>query len=250
MSSEERDRWPVYWLSDEPATATLWSSLRADHPSSGLWPVLIGPDYRDTSLQPWSTGEMYPSRVSRSDRHDPAGLLAEWWRQYTATSDDDMLSPAERLAVTAPFEHRWPGLTPAKQPQMDPDVVADRVASELVAANPGMRLALIAADREADAVAACGWFGPVNYVGDIAEVSAVLRSWEGRFGARVVGFSGYATLYLSVAAPPTTEAEALHVAAEHFALCPDNIWQGQHPHTLAGYAERLIGSHTWAFWWD
>ncbi|WP_446040814.1 DUF4253 domain-containing protein [Streptomyces sp. SID1121] len=39
-----------------------------------------------------------------------------------------------------------------------------------------------------------------------------------------------------LAAPPVSERDALLVAAEHFALCPDNIWQGSRPSTLAAYA--------------
>ncbi|YCK38544.1 DUF4253 domain-containing protein [Actinomadura sp. ATCC 39365] len=56
---------------------------------------------------------------------------------------------------------------------------------------------------------------------------------EHRFGAVVVGV-GFADLYVSVASPPATLQEALHVAAEHFAFCPDNI-------TVAAYVERLVG---------
>jgi hypothetical protein len=61
---------------------------------------------------------------------------------------------------------------------------------------------------------------------------------------------GFAELCLSVAAPPMTIDDALPVAAEHFAFCPDNVWQGRHPFTLAGYAERLVGAASWTFWWD
>ncbi|MFG6200318.1 DUF4253 domain-containing protein [Nonomuraea sp. JJY05] len=39
-------------------------------------------------------------------------------------------------------------------------------------------------------------------------------------GTVVVGF---ADLYLSIAAPPSTLQEALHVAAEHLTFGPDNI---------------------------
>ncbi|MEU5535949.1 DUF4253 domain-containing protein [Streptomyces sp. NPDC020362] len=44
--------------------------------------------------------------------------------------------------------------------------------------------------------------------------------------------------------------EALLVAAEHFAFCPDNIWQGSRPYTLTAYSERIIGAHHWDFWWN
>jgi len=58
------------------------------------------------------------------------------------------------------------------------------------------------------------------------------------------------TKSVRLAAPPATTVEALAVAAEHFAFCPDNVWQGVSPFTLAGYAERLIDAAMWTFWWD
>jgi hypothetical protein len=76
-----------------------------------------------------------------------------------------------------------------------------------------------------------------------------LRQRHRRFGACVVAV-GFSTLHLSVAAPPAGEREALLVAAEHFAFCPDNIWQGSRPYTLAAYAERITGARRWDFWWD
>jgi hypothetical protein len=45
-------------------------------------------------------------------------------------------------------------------------------------------------------------------------------------------------------------SQALPVAAEHLALCPDNIWPGRKDETLATYAERLIDDAIWVFWWD
>src|SRR5436190_2148497 len=86
----------------------------------------------------------------------------------------------------------------------------------MIPAGRGMRLGLVAADRGSDALSVVGWNGAANYTGDTAELSAVLRTWEDRFGVRVIGV-GFAELYLSVAAPPATTAEALAVAAEHFA---------------------------------
>jgi hypothetical protein len=59
---------------------------------------------------------------------------------------------------------------------------------------------------------------------------------------------GFDTLDLSVAAPPVTIEQARHIAAEHYAFCPDNIWQGG-----AGfeeYAADLVDADHWSFWWD
>lgn len=76
--------------------------------------------------------------------------------------------------------------------------------------------------------------GRRSYDNDTAECSAVVRDWEHRFGARVVAV-GFSTLHLSVASPPVEEHEALLVAAEHFAFCPDNIWQGHHRLALTSW---------------
>ncbi|WP_373315632.1 DUF4253 domain-containing protein [Planotetraspora phitsanulokensis] len=80
--------------------------------------------------------------------------------------------------------------------------------------------------------AACGWDGLANYIDDTGKIAAVVRTWEDRYGARVVELSR-SELLLSVAAPPTALDEAPHGAAEHFALCPDlersGRWSGPSP---------------------
>ncbi|MFH8411002.1 DUF4253 domain-containing protein [Streptomyces sp. NPDC018019] len=131
----------------------------------------------------------------------------------------------------------------------DPEKKAAEYAHAFAARRPRSRLGLVAAARGADALAAVGGEGPVHYDNDTAKFSAVVRDWERRFGARVVAL-GSAILHLSVAAPPARKEDALLLAAEHFAFCPDTIWQGPHPHTLAAYAERITGAHHWEFRWD
>jgi hypothetical protein len=238
------------WLSDSPPTPDLWSRLRAEHAASGLWPLLLDPlDPHEADFRPWVCGELSPERMTSPADHDPATVLDRWWRVYTATDeDDDQLDAEERLAVTAPFGQMWPGPAPAPAPVEDADATADQYAQVFQAQHPHARLGLVAAPRGADALTTAGWNGPVNYDNDTATFSAVLRDWEDRFGARVVGV-GFATLHLSVAAPPRRLEDALRIAAEHFAFCPDNIWQGGHP-DLATYAEDLIDLNCWDFWWD
>ncbi|CAL9492688.1 hypothetical protein SUDANB95_03250 [Actinosynnema sp. ALI-1.44] len=237
-SAEEDGDRPAFWLSDAPAPEGLWSRLRAEHARSGLWPLLLDAlDDNDPEYRPWGSGEVTPGGMSDPAAHDPAALLAAWWTDHTDNPDPE----------TTPYGRAWPGLAPTPTTGGDPDRIADGLAAHLLADHRSMRLGLVAADRGADALAVAGWFGPANYTDDTAEIAAVLRGWEDRFGARVVGV-GFATLLLSVAAPPTTHDQALAVAAEHFAFCPDNVWQGVTP--LSAYAERLVGDHSWAFWWD
>ncbi|WP_394437125.1 DUF4253 domain-containing protein [Streptomyces sp. SGAir0957] len=182
--------------------------------------------------------------------HDPAVLLARWWHACTTTGeDDDMLDTDTRLAVTAPFGQTWPGPAPSRRTTTNPDQLATESAQGFLTARPHTRLGLIAAATGAEALTAAGWSGPCNHDNDTAKFSAVVRDWEDRFGARVVAV-GFSTLHLSVASPPVDEDDALRVAAEHFAFCPDNVWQGDSPFTLAAYASRITGAHRWHFWWD
>ncbi|WP_405019950.1 DUF4253 domain-containing protein [Kitasatospora sp. NBC_00070] len=239
------------WLSDGPASAGLWVMVRAEHVRTGLWPLLLdsGEPF-DSEFRPWGAGELFPERMSSPDAHDPAELLARWWKDYTTLDEeDDMLSPEERQAVTAPFGQLWPGLASSPRSLLDPDEMAAEYAEHFVARRPQSRLGLVVAGTGSDAITVAGWDGPLNYDNDTAKFSAVVRGWEQRFGARVVAV-GPATLHLSVAAPPLTAADALLVAAEHFAFCPDNVWQSSHPYTLTAYSEQLIGAHCWEFWWD
>ncbi|MDX2391155.1 MULTISPECIES: DUF4253 domain-containing protein [unclassified Streptomyces] len=239
------------WLSDGTVSAELWTRIRDEHARSGVLPLLLDAlDPNDGEFRPWGSGEVFPERMSSPGSHDPADLLAQWWKTYTADDeDDDMLDVKRRRAVTAPFAQTWPGLAPGRGAVTGPDELASEAVQQFLADRPRTRLGLIAASSGAEALTVSGWFGPCNYDNDTAKVSAVLHDWEHRFGARVVAV-GFDTLHLSVAAPPMSERDALLVAAEHFAVCPDNIWQGCRPYTLAAYAERITGAQRWDFWWD
>ncbi|MEV6525935.1 DUF4253 domain-containing protein [Longispora sp. NPDC051575] len=239
---------PAYWLSDTAPDPALFARLRG----SGLWPVLLG-GYHGDENRPWADGEVEPGAMSTPEGFAATELLAEWWSQAAdgAEDDGDHLGRDRRLAIVEPYT-AWPGPAPAGDRRKAPDTAADDLA-RLLTGTPdifglnGVRLGLVPATRSADTIAALGWTGPVNYENDAAKYAAVLRDWEDRFGARVVAV-GFDTLHVSVAAPPTTPDHALHVAAEHFAFCPDNVWQ--HAKDLQDYAWRLMGTGSWHFWWD
>src|SRR5215469_6805319 len=62
------------------------------------------------------------------------------------------------------------------------------------------RIGLVAAVRPADVLLVIGWAGLVNSGESLLELTAVLRSWEDRFGARVID-GGYADLRVFVERP-------------------------------------------------
>ncbi|WEO96063.1 DUF4253 domain-containing protein [Streptomyces sp. FXJ1.172] len=235
---------PLLWHAEKPAAPGTWKALGAPGARAGLLPVLVDLGGSRGGPQDWG---LLPGEPSYPGDHDAEDVLAEYWEEETAELED--------AGQTAPFGQEWPGLAPAAQLAADPDTRAAQVADALESGRDALieeaHLALVPARRSADIPAAIGWTGPVNYDTDVARMCAVLRSWEDRFGIRVVAL-GLDTLVVSVAAPPATQEEAEAVAAEHFAFCPDTVTQGEDGdvESLRAYAKTLLGEPVWAFWWD
>ncbi|WP_225800342.1 DUF4253 domain-containing protein [Streptomyces sp. NK15101] len=251
---------PYLWSGHGAAGPAAWAALRPAARTAGLLPVLLGGEW---GLDRWG---LEPGRMSDPADHDADGVLAEFWGHYAADEipeeerDPAVAASVEELfgeqpgyeGVVAPFAAGWPGLAPARPLTTDPDRAAATVAEMLT--EPGFwlddaRPALVPARRSADIPAVIGWSGPLNHENDVARLCAVLRSWEDRFGARVVALT-FDQLVVSVAAPPRTVEEAEAVAAEHFAFCPDNITQGNHDGLREYAREALVDAPVWSFWWD
>jgi hypothetical protein len=108
------------------------------------------------------------------------------------------------------------------------------------------RIGLVAADRPADVLATIGW-EPLYPRGEsLLPLTAVLRSWEDRFGARPIDV-GYADLRLLVERPPRTLEAAQQRAAEHVVLADDCIDGARE---VPNIAARLLNGPIWTFWWD
>ena len=232
----------------ESPTFDDWSracELRAG--KLGAWPVLLEGE--------WDPDEaMDPGSTERIAEYDAGELLAGWWREHALAyleegEKEDEESRRERLGVITPIGEEWPGLAPGIEPTQDPDEAAIELGEALLSFKDELHLGLIDARSGAEALVVLRWGGPTNYC-STPEIAAVVASWERRFGARVVRLE-FDVLQLSVAAPPTTLDEALLIAAEHFAFCPDNIWQGEvDVESIQEYAEKLVGQESWIFWWD
>ncbi|MFI2643376.1 DUF4253 domain-containing protein [Streptomyces sp. NPDC018610] len=221
---------PLLWYAGRAVSPGNWAALGAPAARVGLLPVLVDLGGGQGGPEGW---ELMPGEVSYPGDHDAEDVLAEYW--------DDV---AHEESGGEP----WPGLAAPLALIAAPDARAAEVADSLAEGRPWLKdphLALAPARRSADIPAAIGWSGPLNHDDDVARLCAVLRSWEDRFGIRVVAL-GFDHLTVSVAAPPATRAEAEAIAAEHFAFCPDNV----DPDRLEAYADGLVGEHAWHFWWD
>ncbi len=220
----------VLWVSAErlPDAAERWLNLYEARADSGLYPLLLD-TLEGEPERPWRAGELSPAPVGTIDVLDGNGVLRRFWDDV-AEEDDG----------------RWPGLAEPGEGAGRADDAARELVESLGRGRDWL-LGLVPAVRGADALTLMGWDGPCNHTDHTQEISAVLRSWEDRFGVRVVA-AGFDTLELSVAAPPVTFGHARRVAAEHLAFCPDNVWQGSG--TLEEYAKALVEADRWSFWWD
>jgi len=163
---------------------------------------------------------------------------------HLLTGEDFDFGPDAHPALPFP---RWPGLA---TPAQDADDTIRRAAS--VATETGISdltchtdppyLGLVPAPDGATAITASGWLAPS---GEPAKDSAVIKSWQYRFGTQLISL-GLDTLVLIVTKPPRSLEHARHGASEHFAFCHDlaDMLAFQH------YAQQLIDNPTWGFWWD
>lgn len=255
---------PLIWLSHgAPDTETV-ERLRARHPETGLWPVLVGdhkilvdlpgvvgnPDHPFASYA-YTRCSSGPGRLQAQARRElpeaDTWLAGEWAEEVTENEANNCCSPEEKVSALAPLGAMWPGLAPAAEPLADPSAVADWFCARILAEEwlHEPRLALMPGASSAEALAA-SWWTPPN-CGFMPLRVNVLRSWEERFGARVVALKPD-TLLLSVSAPPATREHAVHVACEHLAFCHDAVWQCSE--SFEDHTEVILGSPIWQFWWD
>jgi len=241
----------VAWATAEPVPGAgrVWAALSEAHAQSGLVPVLLSGIGGDPQ-RPWDTQEFRdPDDLTELDHLDAAGLLREdWLRQRTEyddydeedeeyQDDDFARSIAEEVA---PFSRRqFPGLAQAEDHQLSAGQF-DRVLSGLGPA----RVGLVPAGRPGDALPALGWNDALVTA---VPKAAVLRSWEDRFGARLLRV-GLAEFSVLARRPPRTLESAQHLAAEQWAFC--NEFGGTGLHDVSGITASLMNSPVWTFWWD
>jgi uncharacterized protein DUF4253 len=241
---------PGLWMSDEPvvAPAQVWADCQAQHHRTGWLPLLMA--------WPCATGQgHHPAEIAAVDVETS---LIESWSSYQQSRSLRPPHPAvdevwpehaaPALADPGPPFTRWPGLAEASGPHPgpSPDAVARAAVGQMLhyfTTRFIAHLALVRAGRSADVPALAGWEADAPAV----ELSALLRTWEDRFGARVIGFEG-SSVFVSVASPPLSSRHAAHVALEHVLTGASNLHDGTFP--FPDYAEALRGERLWSFWWD
>jgi Domain of unknown function (DUF4253) len=219
------------------------------HPHTGLVPIQLDGLGGDTR-RPWDDRDfLEPADPREADGLDAGAVLRFDWRAWVPHPLHD---DSELMQARAPFTLEWPGLAPPERTPLTPadrrhalDVVLPRIR-RASGASPQARIGLVAADRPADVLVVIGWGGLVNSGESLLELTAVLRSWEDRFGARLIDV-GYADLRLFAERPPRTLEAAQRLAAEQVVLGGDCI---DGTRDIPGIAARLVDGPGWTFWWD
>lgn len=213
----------VLWRTHgEPSNAfKTWAMLADAHPRTGLWPVIVTGGRLDL-------GNVDPDWEAKVAAVDYPAMVAERWTEFSSYDEElrELLGAFPGVAAA--------GVTPADDP-------LEHVFATLEVDS----LALVPVQRPADVPAAIGWLGAVNSFMPV-ELVPYLRSWEGRFGARLVAL-GFDTIQLAVERPPTG-TDALKAASEAYMFNPDVVDQGVG--TIEALAEEMMQEPHWAFWWD
>ncbi len=271
------------WVTDTQVQSpgSGWRELEAAATSVGLIAVLLD-DLRNGGGRPWDTGEFIRIDEPAPERYDPDLMFRQRWNQYVplgsmaAEDREELRQAAERkrlglglhplpewlsvneedteetemfLAMSDPWGIQFPGLALAES-----DRGSALARDEAIRNTPAARIGLVVASRAADVPAVIGWPGAINhFIGDEGPVvlSAMMRSWEDRFGARLFRL-GFDTMDFLVDRPPSSAASAQAVAAEHFAFAGVDGLGSQSIHTpsLRSLADLIVGNPTWHFWWD
>lgn len=236
------DEAALCWISDDVPSAQLLAKLRAEQSRCGLWPMLLCDD-NEVYGERCTVGIAPLEPLEHIDRWHPHSVMSRIWDGMCQA--DSELGPAYELEVLAPFDYTCPSLAKVGGLLADPDVLANQLLPQFI--DEESRLGLVPVSRGSDVLTALGWSGAANHVSRTAGLCAMLRSWEERFGARVLRL-GPDRLDLSVAAPPHEDGHAAAVAAEHWTFCPDRVLQESG--SISTYAEEIRGRRTWSFWWD
>jgi hypothetical protein len=229
-----------------PDSGRVWAALSGLHSQTGLIPILL--DGQDGGARD-PLDLFRPEDPREADGMNAGTMLESLWRDWVSWPDQDDPEAIERRR---PFTLDWPGvappghapLTPAERQQaLDVALPRIRVRNR---ETPTSRIGLVAAGRPADVLPVIGWGGLVNRGESLLPLTAVLRSWEDRFGARLIDV-GYAGLRLLAERPPRTLEAAQRLAAEQVVLA-DECADGARD--IPRIAARLASGPIWTFWWD
>jgi uncharacterized protein DUF4253 len=191
--------------------------------------------------RPWDHEEFdRPADPAELDHMDAATVLTQMWDGEMPSAEEDEEEDEPWTAMRAPFSKQFPGLAPPEDTPLSREQLG-----KVLGSLPPKRIGLVPATRPADVLPLIGW--TPSDQSDALPIAAVVRSWEDRFGARLLEV-GFAEFRLLAGRPPHSLEHAQRIAAEHFAFCDECAGQGLHD--IPGITASLMQTPIWTFWWD
>lgn len=223
--------------------AAKWKEIADLHPTTGYWPLLIG--------SPEAVKEAVECRADLAsdepDTTDPAAIDLDTWfaerlEMVTGADEDD---PEDEPLGTEWLEIDVEALVSQDElEELDdtPSAVTDDEFEPL----PSVGIALVKADRPAD-ILLDRPFGGWNDCPSDAELVAILRRWEDRYGVRLMSIT-HDSMELHRSSPVADPDLAVTIAKEVAIVAPDIVLQGTE--TAQVLAEELMSRPHWFLWWD
>ncbi|MDO4631625.1 MAG: DUF4253 domain-containing protein [Corynebacterium sp.] len=221
-------------LHNQPKLTELWGHLLATFPELGFWPLYSKGFDRELDapcVQDIGTASRFYAYNTLPWFEN---IIEQGWNNPTFPELTD-----ERLESFADF-HTFNALTANSFNSEVLDMVDDD-------GNFKGSLLIVPTTRPADAPAAVGWMGAINFGYTGATISTVLRSWEERFGAILIRLDSDQVLLWPWEFRPLTDNQLINLTLEHYIFCPDNIDQSSE--TFPEYGNTLQNK-MWLFWWD
>lgn len=266
---------PVLWMTDDRRddAGLLWKALGNVASETGLVPVLLdaADDPQTTDRRPWDSSELQPVSLDTIDDCQVIDVMRSGWELHVPLSmlPEDAAQRIHTLSgqhvrfdfrieesdydreLIAPWNGTFPGLA-----LEEATAIHSEILDKALQATRAAWIGLVPVSRAADIPCSIGWEGPThtfNTPTSQTAVSVFLRSWEDRFGARLLRL-GFATMELLVQRPPSIEAEASAIAAEHFAFAGTGGFEAYSSGPFVGnvrqLAARLQGAVIWRFSWN
>lgn len=214
----------------EEAVARLME-LRAEFPSTGHYPFLIGDAEEFSRLD----------ETARFDSRSPAEIIEasmqvdmdSWMKHRRLEAEEAELSMAEILG-------EWPGtITEKGSICLHLDLLSGKP-------KPSILLGTVATDQPWKLPAYLK-YGNWNECPPPEIQCAFHRRWQALYGSQITGMSSDIVECI-VLNPPLEPETAIELAWEQFWYCGDIVSQGTA--TIQNLAATLLESPYWYFWWD
>lgn len=223
----------------------VWTKLREILARTGHWPVLIGGDDQVNNLR--ERVQCRPNAdLHSADAVDPEGWLEQRYQQFIEEIEE--FGYRDKKPSSSEEDKQFYGIPRGPWPQGKPEKKQFMIPLTLIKRKPLPKV-LIALVPTVDSwrLPAFLRFGGWNECPSDEEHAAVMKYWEERFGAEVVGITNDVVEML-VKRPPSTKNEALALARQQYLYCQDIVDQGTE--TVDALASTLLGGNVWYFWWD